>query len=614
MRRKKDFSIPAKKSPKKSRKTKPKRKPKKVVSKIPVFPISRATFRSKPQEALRPEFVQQLLQERPEPKPKRVFKTAPKVDARFVSPPNRNPLLPDVFPSIRITNLDQIKDKENETTAFVKRNFGLTRLERFEENVSMYMLTTFYLEHANPNPEERAVFEDDRNKAIKYLEKYGFKPDVLKVIKPLQEPSPVPKKAPEPEFNLPTVPKKEPEPTKRIFKKAPEPEFDLPAVPTTPPKKAPEPKAVPPKVLPPQHYDFLKKINLNITTTDQYHSNIIDLSKLRNEGKITQDVLGRAREYMNLKLEYNRTKPHRGQEKQKEEIGSKLIQLAKPLRNDGFTITDVRVYSPAKKPLPEPEPVKIDLPAVPSAPPKSKPEEKIDIPAVPPVKLLNINEIVRPILQHIHLNITSPNDYQRKIDDIQKVLTSVVSQEAVDRIKDMAGFYMKAYLDLNNADASVSGQAQKTVDNLVPKLERYGFPMKSGAGHCGEDCRVKKVPRKPSQWVLHVKQWAKDHKVKYGVALNSEKCRKSYKKIPIEKEKEEKEMIDLNVKNTKDLQDNMMKLVQGVQYKKYPKKILKPATHYMTASVRYHQAETTPARMKAQYDMGQLKKGLEMFF
>ena len=51
------------------------------------------------------------------------------------------------------------------------------------------------------------------------------------------------------------------------------------------------------------------------------------------------------------------------------------------------------------------------------------------------------------------------------------------------------------------------------------KLEEYGLGKSGGA------------KRAPSKWVMHCKQFAKDHKMKYGEAMKSAECKASYKKM-----------------------------------------------------------------------------------
>lgn len=51
------------------------------------------------------------------------------------------------------------------------------------------------------------------------------------------------------------------------------------------------------------------------------------------------------------------------------------------------------------------------------------------------------------------------------------------------------------------------------------KLEEYGLGKSAGA------------KRPPSKWIMHCKQFAADHQIKYGDAMKSPECRASYKKM-----------------------------------------------------------------------------------
>jgi hypothetical protein len=488
---------------------------------------------------------------------------------------------PEAFLSLEVVQMDEMREKTQEAMEYVKKYFKNVNDEALKDNVQLYIAANYIIEKELAGY-DRDLYKLNRDTAALYLKQFGFVP------------------APKPQ--TPQTPQKPPPPP-----------------PTTPLTPVP-----------------LSAIKLNVKTFAEFNISKKELEAFEQEGRITEQMRERAEKYMSVKLQYNRVS---GDEKR--DLYDELVERAKDLREKGFKVPLLgfrsKVAEPEKKPeptpeKPEPTPEPEKKPEATPTPEKKKkqrpaevlPEQLPSPPKTKPEKLLAREAQIREALKHINLNITKMNDYQKTLPDIDEALTAIGLSDRRKKMRlDSAKEYMRNYLELNAADAAVATHSKNVVEQLTPDLEKLGFTMKVG-GHCGEECRAKKTPRRPSDWVLHVKQWAKSHRVKYGVALNSKACREAYHSKnepnppPITsffkpEPSPPLSSLDLDVKNKLEEAEVSKIITRGVNYKHYPKEIHLPVHQYTKFSILMNRAENPEDRLKYHHELHRLAKELNAY-
>lgn len=81
---------------------------------------------------------------------------------------------------------------------------------------------------------------------------------------------------------------------------------------------------------------------------------------------------------------------------------------------------------------------------------------------------------------------------------------------------------------LNPADNPIlGGKKRRSKGKKVKKTVRKTHGKKHNKKHSKKS---RKLSKSLSSWIMHVKKFAKDHKIKYPEALKHPKCKASYKK------------------------------------------------------------------------------------
>ena len=117
------------------------------------------------------------------------------------------------------------------------------------------------------------------------------------------------------------------------------------------------------------------------------------------------------------------------------------------------------------------------------------------------------------------LDLDTPKSVSTTVDKV----TDTVSSNVANVEADIKGYES----DFTKSASLIGGKKRRAKGKKVKKTVRKTHGKKHNKKHSKKS---RKLSKSLSSWIMHVKKFAKDHKIKYPEAMKHPKCKATFKK------------------------------------------------------------------------------------